>query len=159
MAGAPKAQPRAANTIGKRGKFRLAAACAALMSDEEIALWLREVMAGRDPDADPSKPSVLTTAPSWSDRIKAAALFLERRNGKAPTSIVVENEQAAQTASGGAVIARAVVTVLPAEDKATLRALLGKAAGRSPAVIDTMANSEALIPAGDTPDTPGDTDV
>ncbi len=126
------------NTIGKRGKFRLAAACAALMSDEQVAWWLREVMAGRDPDArrDPvtgepvPSPGGFVKAPEWKDRRWAAHEFLNRRNGLAPASVIVEENIQVTGRIEHAALAPARVRALDPSVKAELRAALKKALGR-----------------------------
>jgi len=135
------------NTIGRQGKFRLAAACADLMSDDDVAWWLREVMAGRDPDAPEIEPGqiagpAMTSLPTWTDRIKAAKMFLERRNGLPTQQVVIEQEVASQAGQTGAALARAVVTALPTEERSVMRALLAKAAGRAPLMIDTIATEQ-----------------
>lgn len=122
------------NTIGKRGKFRLASAAAAAMSDEQVVWWLLEVANGRDPGAKRDEngepippPSGFVKAPEWKDRIKAFDLFLQRRNGQAPQSVVVEEHIQVSGRIEHAALAPARVRAWDPTAKAELRAVLKRA--------------------------------
>lgn len=123
------------NSIGRKGKFRLAAACADLMSDDDVAWWLREVMAGRDPDAPRDddgnlkmRPGDSYEAPDWKDRLSAAAMFLNRRNGMAPQQVVIEAELQATVRQAGQIPA-AQRKALGTDERNQLRGLLRKVTG------------------------------
>ena len=125
---ARKAPP---NTIGARGRFRLAAECAKLMADREVAVWLREVMAGRDPDARRDQegnlaPGSIEVVPDWTDRMRAAKMFLDRRNGLPPQAVLVEDSTSAPAAVGMPTIVQAV-KALPQADQGALREILRRA--------------------------------
>lgn len=131
---------RRPNSIGRKGKFRLAAACAELMSDDDVAWWLREVMAGRDPDAKLDAqglpivpPGGFALAPSWKDRLRAAELFLNRRNGQAPQSMLVEQELHVR-GKVDHVLSTPQIRDMPTERKAELRRILREAKSGTPAL-------------------------
>lgn len=135
------------NSIGRKGKFRLAAACADLMSDDNVAWWLREVMAGRDPDAKLGPdglpivpPGGFALAPSWKDRLRAAELFLNRRNGQAPQSVLVEQELHVRGKIDHVLSAPQIRDLAP-DRKAELRRILREAKGQQlPAAADPPAD-------------------
>lgn len=137
------------NTIGRHGKFRLAAACAELMSDDDMAWWLREVMAGRDPDAvrdtDGNVRNGGASAPDWATRIKAAVMFLERRSGRAPQQIVIEQEQAAAAAAARQVMTPSAVAALDPAKRDQLRALLREAVGKPGAPRPQPSRAEPVV--------------
>jgi hypothetical protein len=132
---------RKPNSIGRKGKFRLAAACAELMSDDDVAWWLREIMAGRDPDQKVDKETGLpivpaggfALAPSWKDRLRAAELFLNRRNGQAPQSVLVEQELHVRGKVDHVLSTTQIRDMVP-ERKAELRRILREAKSGAPAL-------------------------
>lgn len=141
------------NTISKRGKFRLAAACAERMSDDEVATWLLSVANGVDPSA-PRNPDGTLRNPTpmpldWAVRIRAMSMFLDRRNGKAPQSITVEDATAAAAQAGRVIASPAAIAAMDAGRKAQLRALLRE-------VVSPRALPAAVVEARDANPPPGD---
>jgi hypothetical protein len=134
------------NTISKRGKFRLAAACAELMSDEQVAAWLLAVANGVDPAAPRNDDGTLRNPNpiplDWAVRIRAMSMFLDRRNGKAPQSITVEDATAAASQAARAVASPAAIAAMDAGRKAQLRALLRE-------VVSPRALPAAIVGARD----------
>lgn len=149
------------NGLARKGKFKLAAACVDTMSDDDVAWWLREVMAGRDPDAkrddkgNPiAPPGGFLQAPEWKDRMKAAEMFLNRRNGAPAASVLVEAELQVSGKIVHAALAPSQIAQMDPDRKALLRELLTKAVrgdlvparGALPAAVEAArdANPPAL---------------
>lgn len=149
------------NGLARKGKFRLAAACADLMTDDDVAWWLREVMAGRDPDAkrdaagNPiAPPGGFLQAPEWKDRMKAAEMFLNRRNGAPAASVLVEAELQVSGKIVHAELAPSKIAGWDAAEKARLRELLAKAVrgdlaparGALPAAVEAARDANPAPP-------------
>jgi hypothetical protein len=123
-------KPAKPNAMSRRGKYRLSAALSERMDDDELAVWLRTIMAGEDPDAPlddegnlkPS-PGGFVRAPEWKDRLAAAKLYLLYRNGAPPQSVHIEGAINAGPAPRPA-ISPTAIRAMPPEKKAALRALL-----------------------------------
>jgi hypothetical protein len=115
---------------------------------EEIFRWLREVTAGRDPDAEPSPDGHVSQLPiDWQIRMRAAKMLLERALGQPAQHVVLEAELRAQVGVVAAAATPQAWSRLPSGElnqlRATMRSLLvgGAAAHRrerdvAPEVID-----------------------
>ncbi len=88
------------------------------MSPADFFHWLREVMAGRDPDA----PEGAFTQPiEFRYRMKAAQMLLERRYGGVPQSVQIE---AALTAKLGMGMSEESIRGLPEDKLQELRTMV-----------------------------------
>lgn len=116
----------------RRGRVKLALELQEKISNDDIFFWLREVMAGRDPDVpkdakgNPRSVGLGTSGPlpDWSTRMRAARMLLERRDGMPAQHVHIEQEITASLNVANALVDRNRVAALPAADKALLRDLL-----------------------------------
>ena len=116
------------------GKFRAAAAGRELMSEEDYMWWLREVMAGRDPDAPRNpdgslklEPGGVHTPISERARMKAAEMFGNRCYGQVPQAIVIEEHLRISGKVEHVELAPRRIAQMEPVAKAELRRLLGVA--------------------------------
>lgn len=134
------------NTLGRKGKYRVAAAGREIMSEEQYMRWLREMMAGRDPDqkrdadGNPVVPAGGFVAPiSERARMKAAEMFGNRCYGQAPQSVLVEQELHVR-GKVDHVLSTPQIRDMASADKNQMREILRRAKNGAPA-----------LPAGDPP--------
>ncbi len=124
------------------------------MSDEECAWWLREVMAGRDPDqprdthGNPRNPVPDNLqCPDWGTRMRAARMFFERRNGQPAQYVHIQQELKAEIATARVSLTPQTIAAMAPEKKTTLRALLREAVtGIARTPVDTIPVHAAEVP-------------
>ena len=142
----PKPPGKRPNGLGRKGKYRFAAACVDIMDDDEAAWWLREMMAGRDPDAPRDaegnvKPNAYARGISVKDSLRAAEMFFNRRNGQAPQAVVLEQEISVKGRVVHEALSPAAVRAMDPARKAELRTLL-----RAAVKGELVAGASALPP-------------
>lgn len=116
----------------KAGTQRLRVSLAAYlneqMTEEEIFRWLREVAAGRDPDAevdaDGNQLGLAAEPPDWTTRRAAMAMLLDRRNGRAAQHVHLQQELRAAIGVASLSASAESIAAMPRGDKDQLRELL-----------------------------------
>jgi hypothetical protein len=133
----------------------LAIAIRELVSEEEIAMWLRMAAAGIDPDVkDPEtgEPAWKTGRPGkgfvpldWGQRLKAMQMLLERRDGQAPQHVTIEAEVKAHATMHGLALDLGKYSL---EQLRSIRSILANpvASGGLPATAATSDELDALEP-------------
>lgn len=114
---------------------------------EQIFHWLREVAAGRDPDAKPDKNGGLTQVPiDWTIRIRAAKMLLERMLGQPAQHVHMEAELRAAVVTVAATTERGQWRDLPPDKLASLRDGLRTLLGPQPATSGGPATPSYAVP-------------
>lgn len=110
-----------------RRRLSLAEYLNGAITEEECFHWLREVAAGRDPDAPVDKDGNVTSMsepPDWPTRRAAMAMILDRRNGRPAQHVHLEQELRAAIGVASISATPESVAAMPRADKDQLRRLL-----------------------------------
>lgn len=143
------------NVAKRRAGAALAKACNEVMPDAEVAWWLREVMAGRDPDAPTdadgsprlrSLESIQAAAPDWGTRMRAARMFLERKDGLPAQHVHIQQELKAELTTARVTLTPAAIATMDPSKKQALRDLLREAisVGSTPVLAMGGAQTRAV---------------
>ena len=114
----------------RRSRVSLAAYIHDAMTEDEVYTWLREVAAGRDPDAPKNADggTSFSSAPDWATRRAAMKMLLERRDGMPAQHVHLQQELRAAIGVASVSLTPQALAALPAGDKQQLRELLRKIA-------------------------------
>ncbi len=109
--GGASPNPTGSTRTNRISTRNLAIALRELVSEEEIAMWLRMAAMGVDPDAkdrqtgEPAwksgKAVTGYTPLTWNERLTAMKMLLERRDGQAPQHVIIEAEVRAHASMHG----------------------------------------------------------
>lgn len=120
------------------------------ITEEEIFWWLREVAAGRDPDAERDEDGNLKglhNPPDWTARQKAFAMILERRNGRPAQHVHLQQELRAAIGVAQVSLTPERLAALPRNDKDQLRDLLRKVVAPKAIAAAVDAGRDAAVQA------------